>query len=175
MNEKEKVTISIVTYPNKLLNKKSEDIVTIDDSTTKLAKIMALTIRQFNGIGLSAIQIGIPKNIIVINVTGKDSDNLVLINPVIVSTSEEQISLSEGCLSIPDIYVNIKRPRKVKVAATSLNGERSELEFDGLAARAVQHEVDHLTGVLLLDKLGGVRRHMIEDKLKKLRNFKAPS
>jgi len=151
----------IVLYTNKKLRKKSTPVLKIDNSIKKLIEDMLDTMKAGNGVGLSAIQIGKPKRVVVYEyVKSKNSKDptpniplRVLINPEIIKASKKTEKDEEGCLSFPGLYAEVKRPCTVKVKALDINGKKIEFEAKGLEARVLQHELDHLDGVLFVDYL----------------------
>jgi peptide deformylase len=145
-------------FGDKVLKKKAKKIKKIDDQIIKLAHDMAETMRLGQGVGLAANQVGALKRIIVIEADFENRRVLALINPKIVRKSREKNIDKEGCLSFPDVYLNIKRSNKVKVKAKNIKGEKVSIEADGLLARALQHEIDHLNGVLFYQRLSPIKR-----------------
>ena len=158
----------IVVYPDPKLR---EESVTVEDpaSVKALVEDMAETMYAESGAGLAAIQIGVPKRVFIIDAPiagGSEKDPpMVFINPEVMELGEETENSEEGCLSFPDIYVPIKRSLYAKFRATGLDGERFEAEGDGLFARAMQHEFDHLNGRLIADFVGRIKRQLIQRKL----------
>lgn len=152
-------------YGDPILRKKSENVSVFNEDLVFLVEMMIDTMFKHDGLGLAAPQIGISKKIAVVL---KDNSPKVLINPVILETSDELIEEKEGCLSFPDIYEIIKRPKWVKIKAQDLKGEEFELEGEGLTARAILHELDHLDGKLLIDYLSPARKALIKSKMRKL-------
>ena len=138
--------LEILTSENKLLRKKSKRIAQIDDSIRTLAKSMIEIMYDSNGVGLSAVQVGILKQIIVIDNFGEP---LVMINPMITKVSEETIEMEEGCLSCPDVFKMISRPQKLNIKYRDLAGKPHFESYDGLTARIIQHEILHLYGELI--------------------------
>jgi peptide deformylase len=138
--------LNILTSENKLLRKKSKKIAKVDDSIRTLAKSMIETMYAANGIGLSAVQIGVLKQIIVVDCHGEP---IVMINPVITKVSDEKIEMEEGCLSCPDVFKMISRPNKLNVKYRDLSGKPHFESYDGLVARIIQHEILHLYGELI--------------------------
>lgn len=144
--------INIVTYPAKILRQKASPIEEIDDVVSQWAQEMLDIMYEFKGVGLAAPQVGWSKRLIVIDVTGQKKGERVFINPFIAD--EEGIAIAEeGCLSFPGITGNVPRSAIVEVVAYNLKGERLQIKADGLLARAFQHEIDHLDGVLFIDKM----------------------
>ncbi len=151
----------IVLYTNQKLRKKSTNVLKIDNSVKKLIKDMIDTMQSHNGIGISAIQIGKPKRVIVYEYVkpakSKDSNpnipQTILINPKITKFYKKLTEDEEGCLSFPDLYGIVKRPDSIKVEALDLDGNKLKFNAKGFEARVIQHEIDHLDGILFVDKL----------------------
>ena len=162
----------IITVPNEILKKTSAQIETVDNNIKKLAKDMLETMYQHKGIGLAAVQIGILKNLIVIDVSEKDKEKnpLVFINPKIKRFSDEISNYEEGCLSIPDTFIEIERPKFYVVEYIGLDGKKKEMECDGLLSTCLQHECDHLEGKLIIDFLSKLKKEVLIKKLSKHKN-----
>ena len=162
----------VVKFGNKALRAKAEPVAEVNDEIRQLAEDMLESMRSRDGIGLAAEQIGRTEHICVIDVPEKMACGikmpLVLINLEIIE-SEGELYEEEGCLSFPDIYVKVRRKAKVKAAYTDLDGERRTFEAEGLLARAVQHELDHLNAVLLVDHMSPVQKVANAGKLKRLK------
>ncbi len=160
--------LEILKYPNPLLRKKCEKVDHIDSDTQRLINDMIDTMYDANGIGLAASQVGVLSRIIVVDVSpiDQEKDLLTIINPEIVS-EEGEIEHEEGCLSLPEFRENVKRRKKVKVIGISPEGKEIMLDADGILAIALQHEIDHLNGVLLLDRVSRLKREIYKNKLKK--------
>jgi peptide deformylase len=160
--------LEILKYPHPLLKRRSQEIEKIDESIRNLIQDMIETMYDANGVGLAACQVGVNKRIIVLDVSPMDpeQDLFALINPEIVA-EEEEIDHEEGCLSVPDCQETIKRKQKVRVRGMSPEGKEIELEAQGILAIALQHEVDHLNGVLILDRMSGLKRGIYRSKLRK--------
>lgn len=158
----------ILTFPNPILKKKSEPITVIDDEVIQLARDMAETMYSAPGIGLAAPQIGQLRRMIVIDVAGKDDPPRLItaINPEIIHAEGELLE-EEGCLSVLDFAAEVKRYERVTVRGLSINGQEQVWNADGLLAVAFQHEIDHLDGVLFIDRLSPLKREMYKKKLKK--------
>lgn len=159
----------IVLYPDKVLEQECEPVEEVDDSIRELVDDMIETMYDARGVGLAAPQIGILKRITVIDPTAGeegDDDLHVFINPEIVET-EGHLTWEEGCLSIPGVYENVDRSARIKVRALDRNGEPFELEATELLSVAIQHEIDHLDGVLFLDHLSRLKRRIVVKKYKK--------
>ena len=157
----------IITVPNEILKKISEPIEKIGTNEKKLIKDLFDTMYASNGIGLAAVQIGVLKRILVIDVSAKDEPKkpLYIVNPKIIWKSEEVITREEGCLSIPGYFAEITRPSKCKIQYLDYNGNEKEDEVDNLLSTCIQHEVDHLNGVLFIDYLSKLKKDMIIKKL----------
>lgn len=154
----------IRVYGDPILREKTQLVGEVTPQTKKLIKDMTETMYENEGLGLAANQIGIGKQIMTVDV---GQGLLVLINPRIMESCGEE-SAEEGCLSLPDIKVEVKRARKIKVRGLNEEGGRIEIEAEGLLARAIQHEIDHLNGMLIADRISFVRRQLIGSQLKKL-------
>ena len=159
----------ILTEPNSILRQKSQPVDKVDDLTRKLMDDMLETMYLAPGIGLAAIQIGVPKRIIVLDIS-KDPEKkepMYFVNPVIVSTSKNNITYEEGCLSVPGQFVEIDRPDRCHVKYLDYNGNYKEFKSEGLLATCIQHEIDHLEGILFIDYLSNLKKSMIIKKLSK--------
>ena len=159
----------IVFLPDKLLRQVSKPVAKIDADVKKLVKDMFDTMYDAPGVGLAAVQIGVPKRIVTVDATrGDDEKNpIAMINPEIVWESEETVAHEEGCLSIPEYLEQVVRPDRVKVRFLNLDGEKLEIDADGLLARVVQHEIDHINGVLFIDHLSKLKRDRVIKKYTK--------
>ena len=157
----------IMIYPAEVLKKRSEPVDVVDDEIRVLVDDMAETMYAAPGVGLAANQVGVTKRIAVIDIDHPEgkSDLLVLINPEIVERSGE-IEWEEGCLSFPGINVNVQRSRKIRMTALNRDGEAYELEAQELLAVAIQHEIDHLDGITLANKMSFLQRKMMMRELK---------
>ncbi len=160
---------NIVTEPDPILRKKSLPLENVNDSTRKLLDDMLQTMYAAPGIGLAAVQIGILKRIIVVDISKKEEEKkpIFLINPVITFKSKETSLFEEGCLSLPGHFAEIERPAKCKIEYINYNGKKAELGAEGLLSTCIQHEIDHLNGVLFIDYLSKLKKDMIIKKLKK--------
>jgi peptide deformylase len=161
----------IRTYPDPVLRAKTSRVEKVDDSLQRLIDDMVETMHAAPGVGLAANQVGVPLQLAVIDISDREEGRpkrslLVLINPEILS-QEGSIVAEEGCLSIPDLSEPVKRAAKVKVRAQDRTGKTFEMEADGLMAKALQHEIDHLNGILFVDRLSPLKRSIIRRKLKK--------
>lgn len=159
----------ILIIPDKRLRVKSEPVAAIDAAVRALVDDMFATMYAAPGIGLAAIQIGVPTRVVTMDLAAKDAapEPKVFINPVIVDASADTSTYEEGCLSIPEYYEEVERPAAVKVKYLDLDGKPQELEADGLLATCLQHEIDHLNGVLFIDHISKLKRDMVMKKFKK--------
>ncbi len=159
----------IIILPDKRLRLKSEPVAAIDKALRALVEDMFETMYQAPGIGLAAIQIGVPKRVVTMDLAKKDEPKApqVFINPELTWKSEEKAIYEEGCLSIPEYYEEVERPTAVKVKFLDLEGEPKEIEAHGLLATCLQHEIDHINGVLFIDHISKLKRDMVLKKFKK--------
>jgi peptide deformylase len=159
----------IVIIPDPRLRLASEPVKSIDKGVRALVEDMFETMYAAPGIGLAAIQIGVPQRVVTMDLAKKEGEKepQVFINPEIVWASEEKSVYDEGCLSIPEYYEEVERPQKVKVRYLDLDGKQHEIEADGLLATCLQHEIDHLNGVLFIDHISKLKRSMVMKKFKK--------
>ena len=159
----------IICLPDPRLRLISEPVAGIDDNLRALMDEMLETMRDAPGVGLAAIQVGVAKRVIVIDTAREEEEpNPVrLINPEIISTSEETSVYEEGCLSIPEFYEEVERPARCTVAYLDETGERREMDCEGLTATVVQHEVDHTNGILFIDHISKLKRDRIAKKFVK--------
>ncbi len=161
---------TIRVYPDPVLRKKSKEVDEVSKSIEDLARDMVATLRWSNGVGLAAPQIGELVRIAVLDLSVEDTSKepLCIINPEIIEQEGSTVA-EEGCLSIPGTYELLERPSTVSVRGLNLAGESLEMEFTGILARAISHEIDHLDGILYIDRLSPVRRALLKSRLKKLR------
>jgi peptide deformylase len=161
--------LPIITLPDPLLRKMSARVERVDDDLRRLADDMLETMYDAPGVGLAAVQVGIPRRLIVVDTSGKDEERhpLVLINPEILELGPDMRPHEEGCLSIPDVRVEIERPGSLRVRYLDRDGRQRELQAEGLLATAIQHEIDHLNGRLIIDFLSRLKRDIIVRKFKK--------
>ena len=160
---------TILTEPNKLLRQISKRVEKVGEEERRLMNDMLETMYAANGIGLAAIQIGIPKRIIIMDIS-KDANNkkpMYFINPVIQQRAASKSTYEEGCLSVPDQYAEIERASKCEIEYLDYNGEKKLLKAEGLLATCIQHEMDHLEGILFIDYLSKLKKSMIVKKLSK--------
>jgi peptide deformylase len=160
--------LEILKYPHPILKKRSEVVNQINKEVKKLIQDMRETMYQAGGVGLAACQVGVPRRVIVLDVSPLDPQYgfFALINPEIVS-EEGEIDHEEGCLSVPDCLEKVKRREKVCVRGLSPEGRDLEIKGEGILAIALQHEIDHINGVLILDKISRLKREIYRNKLKK--------
>ena len=163
--------LPIIIAPDRRLKLRSDPVGWVDDEARRLMDDMLETMHAAPGIGLSAIQVGVAQRIIVLDVAreGGESHLLRLVDPEITWLSPETVDFEEGCLSFPDHFGEITRPSAVKARYTDENNKPCEIETSGLLARCIQHEIDHLDGVLMIDHLSALRRGIILRKLIKSR------
>jgi len=166
----------IIEVPDPLLRQISTPVEIVDDAVRALIADMFETMYAAPGIGLAAIQIGVPKRILVIDLQEPEeedgepvSDPRVFINPQIVEHSDQEVPYKEGCLSVPDQYADVDRPDRIRARWLDENGKQHDEAIEGLLATCLQHEMDHLEGVLFIDHLSRLKREMILKKLTKLR------
>jgi peptide deformylase len=161
----------ILTEPNKVLRQISKPVESVGNEERRLMDDMLDTMYAAPGIGLAAIQIGVPKRIIVMDISRDENkkEPRYFINPVIKNKNNEKSKYEEGCLSVPDQFAEIERPNKCEVEYLDYNGKKQLLKADGLLATCIQHEMDHLEGVLFIDYLSKLKKSMIIKKLSKIK------
>jgi peptide deformylase len=159
----------ILIIPDKRLRLKSEPAAAVDAGLRALVADMFETMYAAPGIGLAAIQIGVPKRVVTMDLAKKDDppEPLVFINPEVTWSADEKSTYEEGCLSIPEYYEEVERPSSVKVKYLDLDGKPQEIEATGLLATCLQHEIDHINGVLFIDYISKLKRDMVMKKFKK--------
>ena len=159
----------ILTEPNKILREKSLSVETVDENLQKLMNDMLETMYAAPGIGLAAIQIGIPKRVIVLDIASKDGPKnpMFFINPEIIENSDNNLTYEEGCLSVPGQFAEIDRPDKCHIKYLDYYGQPKEVKAEGMLATCIQHEIDHLEGILFIDYLSKLKKSMIIKKLSK--------
>ncbi len=162
----------IVIYPADVLKEKAEEVEEFNQEVRDLVNDMFETMYKRGGVGLAANQVGVLKRVIVIDLHSRTEkqgkEQLVLINPEIIS-QEGEVVKEEGCLSLPGLYRKVKRAAYVKVKAQNVEGEEFELEAEGLLARALQHEIDHLNGIVFIDRLSPIQKRLALEKYRKLK------
>ena len=161
----------IITVPDETLKKISDPVEKIGINEKKLINDLFETMYVSNGIGLAAVQIGILKRILVVDVSTKDEKNqpIVLINPVIKNLSDDTSVYEEGCLSIPETFIEIERPKICEVEYIDEKGSKKNLECDGLLSTCIQHEINHLDGKLIIDHLSKLKKDFIIKKISKIK------
>lgn len=159
----------ILTLPDTLLRQRSAPVGTVDASVRATLDDMIDTMYDAPGIGLAGVQVGVMKRLVVLDVARKDEapQPLFLVDPEIVAVSDERIVYEEGCLSIPDYYEDVERPERVRVRFKDRDGAECEMEAEGLLAIALQHEVDHLNGVLFIDHISRLKRERVVKRFAK--------
>lgn len=165
----------LVIAPDNRLKQRSTPVEQVDDDVRKLMDDMLETMYHSNGIGLAAVQIGVHKRVIIIDIEqrGGGKNPLFLANPVIVDEAEEFSVYNEGCLSFPGQYSDVERPAKVKVRYLDYNNNPQELDAEGLLSTCLQHEIDHINGIVFIDHVSPMKRDMIIRKLKKAKKTPA--
>ena len=163
----------ILIAPDPRLKVVSTPVEKVDAEIRKLAEDMADSMYEAEGIGLAAVQIGVPKRIIVMDLDQKDGkkDWRVFINPKITWASDEMATFEEGCLSVPEIWDDVERPARIKAEYLDLDGKKIEIEADGMLATCLQHEMDHLEGILFIDHFSRLKRSMALKKLTKAKKL----
>ncbi len=172
--------LQILEVPDARLKTVSTPVEKFDDELKKLVEDMTDTMYAANGIGLAAIQVGVPKRILVIDLQevpegeepseeGPEKNPLVFVNPEILDPSEELAGYKEGCLSVPDQFADVERPATIRARWQDLDGKVHEQDMEGLMATCLQHEMDHLEGILFIDHLSRLKRQMVLKKLNKMR------
>jgi peptide deformylase len=159
----------ILIIPDKRLRLKSEAVKAVDKLLRALVNDMFETMYAAPGIGLAAVQIGVPRRVVTVDLAKKDEPKQpqVFINPEVVWASDEKATYEEGCLSIPEYYEEVERPKAVKVKFLDLDLKPQEIEAEGLLATCLQHEIDHTNGVLFIDHISKLKRDMVMKKFKK--------
>jgi peptide deformylase len=159
----------IIVLPDKRLRQVSDPVKAVDAEVRALVDDMFETMYKAPGVGLAAIQVGVPKRIVTVDTAKKDEPEnpQVFINPEIVWSSDEKSTYEEGCLSIPEYYEEVERPTQVKVRFMGLDGKTQEVEADGLLATVLQHEIDHINGVLFIDHISKLKRDRVIKKFTK--------
>lgn len=161
--------LPIVTIPDPILRTQSAPVERVDDDVRRLIDDMLETMYAAPGIGLAAVQVAVPRRLLVLDVSDKDDEKhpLAMINPEIVKLGDTLRPYEEGCLSIPDVLVDIERPSTLTVRYVDRDGKPQQLDADGLLATAIQHEMDHLDGRLIIDFLSRLKRDMVVRRFKK--------
>ena len=162
----------VIIFGDSILRKKALQVAKIDDRIRDLSARMFEVMKKARGVGLAANQVGALDRLVVIDTNRGETKGhcFTLINPELIG-SKGEVRLEEGCLSFPDLSAEVERPEKVCFAATGLDGKRFEFEAEGILARAVQHEIDHLNGVLFIDHLGTTKKMLLKKQLEELRKL----
>ncbi len=163
---------TIITEPNKILRQKSLPVKQVGAEEQRLMNDMLETMYDAKGIGLAAIQIGVPKRIIVMDISKNDKERnpMYFVNPVINNKVSETSTYEEGCLSVPNFFAEVNRPKECHVEYLDYEGKKKILKAEGLLATCIQHEMDHLEGILFIDYLSKLKKTMIVKKLSKQKN-----
>ena len=161
--------LEVLHFPDPRLRKIAQPVKNFDKDLKNIIDRMFFTMYEEKGIGLAATQVNIHKRIIVIDVSEKKNEKLYLINPEIISLSDDKDSMEEGCLSVPGFYESVERPKNIKILTYDYDGKEIELQADGLLSTCIQHEIDHLNGKLFVDHISSLKRSRIETKIKKLK------
>ncbi len=161
--------LDIINVPDPLLKTVSDPVDEVDDQLRRFMDDMLETMYAAPGIGLAAIQVGVAKRVIVLDISAEDEENtpVYFVNPEITWESEEMSVFNEGCLSVPEHYADVERPASVKIKYLDYHGKAHEEKLDGLLATCVQHEIDHLDGIVFIDYLSRLKRMMIIKKVQK--------
>jgi len=168
--------LAIITAPDPRLKIKARPVAAVDDNVRRLMDDMLETMRKAIGIGLAAPQVGVAKRVIVLDVAreGEKPQPMMIANPEILWRSSELATFSEGCLSLPEHYADVSRPAQIRLRYLDYQNEIREIEASGLLATCIQHEIDHLDGVLFVDHISMVKRSMILRKLAKAKRARSP-
>lgn len=174
---RETAPLQLRYYGDPVLRKRAEPVAEITEAERQLAEQMLMTLYATgNGIGLAATQVGVLKRLIIVDIGEEDDEDyepLVLFNPELLS-SDGEIVAEEGCLSIPDVTADVKRPESIVVEGVNLQREAIRIEADGLLARVLQHEIDHLNGVLFIDRISGLKRRLLSEELTRVQQAEKP-
>ena len=171
--------MKILPYPNPFLRKRAVDVSAFDEALRSTVEAMKLTMRSEDGLGLAATQVGIDQRLLILSQqafkgdAGKDLPDLVVINPEVLWASDEKETAPEGCLSFPGVYIPVARPLQVRLKAFDEYGKPFEIEGEGLGARAILHEVDHLNGVVMTDHVSHLQRSRALKKHQKTQKYLA--
>jgi peptide deformylase len=164
--------LEIISLPDKLLRSRSAPVERVDDELRRLMDDMLETMYEAPGIGLAAVQVGVPRRVITVDVAQREDENaepapMFLVNPEILWASDERATHEEGCLSIPEYYAEVERPASVRVRYLDRDGKLQEIEANSILAVCLQHEIDHLNGTLFIDHLSKLKRDMVIKKFTK--------
>jgi peptide deformylase len=167
--------MEILLVPDPVLRQKADKLKSISEEDIKIANNMMETMIKAPGVGLAANQVGILKQIVTINFEDKENNkkaNYILFNPKIIQYSKETVVMEEGCLSLPEQYADVERPKEIILEYMDENEKIIKKQIDGYEARILQHEIDHLSGKLFIDYLSSLKRNMLIKKVKKMKNVK---
>ena len=162
------IELEILQFPDERLHRKAEIIETIDENLKELAQAMLEKMYATEGVGLAATQVGVLRRLIVMDISQEQNSPWVLINPEVIDAKGE-ITEQEGCLSLPGLYADVTRAEKVKIRASTLEGQVIEKEWDGLLAKCIQHEIDHLEGILFIQRLSPLKQSRLKAKFLKMK------
>lgn len=170
--------LSILTAPDPRLREVSKPVEVVDDDLRALMDDMLETMYEAQGIGLAAIQVGVPKRVIVMDLVGKEDEEKkaearYFVNPEILNPAEETNVYQEGCLSVPEFFDDVERPARCRIKFLDYHGKEQIIDADGMLATCMQHEMDHLEGILFIDHLSRLKRERILKKIKKERRLAA--
>lgn len=167
--------LDIITLPDPRLKLVSEPVAVVDDEIRRILDDMLETMYEAPGIGLAAVQVGVMKRMLTIDVSreGEPKAPMFVINPKVVWASEEKNTYQEGCLSVPEHYDDVERPARVRVEYLDRDGKAQVVEADGLLATCLQHEIDHLDGVVFIDHLSRLKRERVQKKFSKQAKFRS--
>ena len=155
----EKLTFDLTLYPSPLLRRPCPPVEAFDDDLQAVVSAMFECMTEAKGVGLAAPQVGLRMRLLILNPTGEDADALTMVNPTILERSGPTVPFEEGCLSFPGIYAEVERPELCTVEFQDVTGAKQRLEADGFVSRIIQHEYDHLEGVLLVDRMSPADKH----------------
>ena len=167
--------MEILLVPHPILRQKAKKLKSVTTADIKTANLMMESMIKAPGVGLAANQVGILKQIITINFEDKENNkkaNYILFNPKIIQYSKETVVMEEGCLSLPEQYADVERPKEIVLEYIDENNNTIKKQIDGYEARILQHEIDHLSGKLFVDYLSSLKRNMLIKKVKKMKNVK---
>ena len=162
------IELELLQFPDERLHRKAEIIETIDENLKELAQAMLEKMYATEGVGLAATQVGVLRRLIVMDISQEQNSPWVLINPEVIDAKGE-ITEQEGCLSLPGLYADVTRAEKVKIRASTLEGQVIEKEWDGLLAKCIQHEIDHLEGILFIQRLSPLKQGRLKAKFLKMK------
>jgi len=167
--------MEILLVPHPILRQKAKKLNSVTAEDIKTANLMMKSMIKAPGVGLAANQVGILKQIVTINFEDKENNkksNYILFNPKIIKYSQETVVMEEGCLSLPEQYADVERPKEIVLEYIDENNKTIKKQIDGYEARILQHEIDHLSGKLFVDYLSSLKRNMLIKKVKKIQNIK---